>query len=125
MRLKRQAFTFAEILAALTFLGILVPVLVSALLASNRAGVISERSTLAVQLGENELNELMLANAWSTAKPSGDFGADWPGYRWELAQKDWQSGSMTELTLSVFYPVQGKEDSVRLSTLVNTLLTPS
>jgi len=118
-----RGFTFVEMLAALAFLGILIPVVVSALLVSNRAAVVTERSTIALQLGENRLNEMMLADDWTSESGRGDFGEQWPGYRWELTKADWETGAMTELALDVFYPVQGTEHSVRLSTLVNESLT--
>ena len=118
-----RGFTFVEMLAALAFLGILIPVVVSALLVSNRAAIVTERSTIALQLGENRLNEMMLADDWTSESGRGDFGEQWPGYRWELTKTDWETGAMTELALDVFYPVQGTEHSVRLSTLVNESLT--
>lgn len=118
-----RGFTFVEMLAALAFLGILIPVVVSALLVSNRAAIVTERSTIALQLGENRLNEMMLADDWTSESGRGDFGEQWPGYRWELTKADWETGAMTELALDVYYPVQGAEHSVRLSTLVNDSLT--
>ena len=118
-----RGFTFVEMLAALAFLGILIPVVISALLVSNRASLVTERSTIALQLGENRLNEMMLADDWTSESGRGDFGDQWPGYRWELTKTDWETGAMTELALDVFYPVQGAEHSVRLSTLVNESLT--
>ena len=118
-------FTFVEVLAAMVFLGILIPVVISALMVSNRAAVVAERSTIAMQLGENRLSELMLEDAWTTAESRGDFGQEWPGYRWELKRQDWQSGAMTELTLDVFFAVQGQEHDVRLSTLTNESLKQS
>ncbi len=121
----RRGFTFVEVLAAMVFLGILIPVVISALLVSNRAAVVAERSTIAMQLGENRLSELMLQDAWTTAESRGDFGQEWPGYRWELKRQDWQSGAMTELTLDVFFAVQGQEHNVRLSTLTNESLKQS
>lgn len=119
-RCQRAAgFTFVEVLAALVFLGILMPVVISALMLSNRAGVVAERSTTAMQLAENRLNELSLSTA--TGETRGDFGASWPGYRWELTRADWQTGSgMTELTMTVFYQVQGQERSATLTTLEST-----
>jgi type II secretory pathway pseudopilin PulG len=102
-----RAFTLVEVLACLTFLGILIPVVVSALLTANRAGAVSERSGIAAQLGENRLGELMLNNEWSSASQRGDFGTEWPGYRWELTKADWGNGAMTELTLDVAFQVQG------------------
>jgi type II secretory pathway pseudopilin PulG len=123
MNARRRAFTFVEMLAAMAFLGILIPVVVSALMVSNRAATVAERSTIAMQLGENRLSEMMLDDAWSSESSKGDFGTDFPGYRWEMKQADWESGAMTELTLEVFFPVQGREQSIRLSTLVNESLT--
>ena len=119
----RAAFTFVEVLAAMAFLGILIPVLASALHLSSGVGSAAERSTIAAQLGENRLNELTLGDAWTSAESGGDFGTDWPGYRWELKKSDWQTGAMTELVLDVFFTVQGREQDVRLSTLVNQSLS--
>ena len=124
-RSRRSAFTFVETLAAMAFLAILLPVLISAVLVSSRAGSVAERTTNAVQLGDNRLNELTLGGAWSSAESRGDFGTDWPGYRWELTKADWQTGAMTELVIHVFFPVQGGEHEVQMSTLVSDSLTQS
>ncbi len=120
---SRHAFTFVEVLAAMVFLGILMPVMISGLLTANRAGEAAERSTIAAQLAENKLGELMLGNAWSSANAGGDFGTEYSGYRWALTKPSWQTSTMTELTLDVFYKVQGTEHSARLSTLVDSSLT--
>ncbi|MEA3211984.1 MAG: hypothetical protein QOE70_5041 [Chthoniobacter sp.] len=122
-RFRGAGFTFVEILAALAFLGILIPVVISALMVANRAGLVAERTATAVQLGENQLNEMMLGGAWSSGASRGDFGPDRPGYRWQLEKGDWESSEMTELTLAVYFQVQGQEHDVQLSTLVNEALT--
>lgn len=114
----RRAFTLVEVLAAMAFMGILIPVIVSALLASNRASIVAERSTLAVQLGENRMAELLMADAWTSSPSRGEFGEERPGYRWELKKAAWLTSSMTELTLDVFFQVQGQEHQVQLATLV-------
>ena len=112
-----------EVIAAMLFLAILLPVLQSAFLSSNRVSVLSERSAIAGELGQNKLNELLLNDTWQTAgNTKGDFGQDRPGYRWELKQATWEvdtTSGMIELTLDVYFTVQGKEHSVRLGTLVN------
>jgi type II secretory pathway pseudopilin PulG len=123
MKRREQGFTFVEILAALLFLGIVMPVVIGALQVSNRAAVLSERSAMAVQLAENQLAELQLGDAWSSSASTGEFGEDWPGYRWELTKADWENGAMTELQLAVFFTVQGREQDVRLSTLVSESLS--
>src|SRR5437879_6570329 len=111
----RPGFTFVEVLAAMMFLAIVIPAVISALTVSNRAAVVAERSTMAGQLAENKLSELTLGNAWSSSETRGDFGQDWQGYRWELTQSAWKVSSMVELTMTVFFQVQGQEHTVRLS----------
>ncbi len=117
---SNQAFTFVEVLAALAFLGILMPVLIAALMLSNRAAVVAERSSVAAQLGENQLGQLLVGNAWASGSARGDFGPDYPGYRWELAQSNWAGdAAMTELALRVYFQVQGGEQNISLSTLAS------
>ena len=116
---RRNGFTFVEVLAALAFLGILIPVIVSALTLANRASVVAERTSKALQLAENRLNELIALNTWSAGETRGDFGELHPGYRWEMIQRGWEAGPMTELTLEVSFEVQGKQHEVQLSTLVS------
>ena len=90
---------------------------------ANRAAVAAERTSNAVRLAQNQMSQLMLANSWQSAGVSGDFGADWTGYRWELSQGSWTGDStnaMTSLTLKVLFQVQGQEREVHLTTLVNS-----
>jgi len=122
---RSGGFTLVEVLACLTFLGILIPVVVSALLVANRASVVAERSEIATQLGENHLSELMLNDEWTSASRQGDFGNDWPGYSWQLTKTDWGSGAMTEMTLDVSFMVQGAQHHVLLATLVNESVSQS
>jgi Tfp pilus assembly protein PilV len=112
-----HGFTLVEVLAALLFLGILIPAIMTALTSSNRAAVVSERSVIAAELGENKLNEIIAEESWTSAGSRGDFGTDWPGYRWELKQTAWNSADVTELTITVFYSVQANEQQVQFSTL--------
>ncbi len=121
---ERRAFTFIEVLASLLFMAIVIPAVVTALTVSNRAAVAAERTSIAVQLGENKLGEMMIDDAWASADSRGEFGPEWPGYRFELTQGGWEVDNMTELALDVYFPVQGKEQSIRLTTLVTAGLTP-
>lgn len=107
----------------MVFLAILVPVVVEALTIANRASVVSERTAIAVQLAENRLNELVATGNWTTADSTGDFGDDYPGYRWALARGDWEyagAAALSELKLTVTFPVQGQERTVQLATLAGT-----
>ena len=117
--MKQRGFTFIEVLAALLFLAILVPVVVAGLALSNRAGVLAERTAIAVRLAENQLSEVMLDAAWETGETRGEFGQEWPGYRWELTRRDWEVDAMSELTMTVLFEVQGQERDVQLTTLAS------
>jgi Tfp pilus assembly protein PilV len=112
-------FTFAEVLAAMVFLAILVPVVVEGLTLANRAATVAERTATAMQLGENRLNELLLNRLWATAPARGDFGVDWSQYRYEVIRGNWPMDRMVELTVRVTFEVQGREHEVRLTTLVD------
>ncbi len=133
-RVTAAGFTLVEILASLLFLAIAVPAIVGALGVASRASEIAERSSVAGNLAENKLNELLIGDAWqSVAQPGGDFGTDYPNYHWRMATQTWAgnttntgttsasalgASTLTELSIEVFYPVQGSEHSVRLTTLV-------
>ena len=47
---KIAAFTFAEVLAALLFMAIVIPVAMQGVQVANRAGVAAQRKTVAIQL---------------------------------------------------------------------------
>ena len=118
-----RGFTFVEVLAAMLFLALVVPVIVGALAISNRTSLLAERGAFAGELAENKLNEMLIGNAWASAPATrGNFGADWTGYRWEVNTAAWTGDTthpMTELSTDVFYTVQGQEYHVHLSTLVD------
>jgi Tfp pilus assembly protein PilV len=137
-RRPAAGFTFVEVLAALLFLAIVIPAIVQALTLANRASEMAERHAIAGEFAENELNQMVLDNAWNNAPAStGDFGPTAPGYRWEMKTTNWTADTvnpMTALEVDVYYTVQGHEYNVRLSTLVaqpttttgaNTATTPS
>lgn len=130
-RTSKGGFTLLEVLAALMFLAIVVPVIVEALSTSGRVSELSTRRAVALELAENKLNEEVIGNGYQTDSGGGDFGTDYPNYRWQMTQDSWTGDSvntMTQITVEVFFPVQGREQSVKLSTLVNpsatTTLTP-
>lgn len=116
----RAAFTLAEILAALVFLAVLLPAVFEGVTYATRAAEIAERQAVATELAQTKLAELTLDDTWTSADSSGDFGADWPGYRWQSTQTSWDNDSaMTVLSVQAYFPIRGREQSVTLSTLVS------
>jgi len=102
----------------MVFVAIVIPAIVQGLTLANRAGAVAERQRLAVQLADRLLSELIVTNSWRTSESEGDFGESWPGFRWTLTDQPWSEDDMVELSVEVFFEVQGREHSVYLTTLV-------
>ena len=117
-RRRRAGFTLAETLAALVVMAIVIPVAIDGLRIANRAGVVAQRKSVAVQLADSLLNDLVATGNWQSSSPSGNFGDRWTGYQWRLLNENWTEDNMRMLTVEVTYPVQNQEYSVRLTTLL-------
>jgi type II secretory pathway pseudopilin PulG len=117
----RRGFTFPEILAAMVFLGVVMPVAIQGVLTAARAGEAAQRKRTAASLADPLLAELIVTGEWIDGDSEGEFGEEWPGYRWELSSEPWAEDTVYQVDLSVFYQVQGKEYSIRLSTLAESV----
>ena len=117
-------FTFVEALAAMVFVGVLVPIAIQGALIAGRVGEAAERREKAAFLADRILTEAIATASWQSGTQSGDCGTDWPDYRWALETSDWTTEpGLLLVTVSVFYKVQVKEYSVRISTLVEEVTT--
>ena len=113
-------FTLAEVLAAMLFLAIVIPVAMQGLQIASRAGVISERKALAARLAESKLNELVVTRQWESSAQKGTIYEGLKSYAWELLSEPWsEDGTMRLLTVQVTVPVQGQDYDVQISTLVD------
>src|SRR6266851_3420719 len=83
-RLSPAAFTLVEMLAAMLFMAIVIPVALQGLRIASRAGAVAARKGVAVQLAESKLNELIVIGQWHNSGQSGLCGPQWPGYQWTL-----------------------------------------
>ena len=119
--LRRQAgFTLAEVLAALVFMAIVIPVAVQGLRIASRAGSVAEREALGARLAERKLNELVVTREWQSAARKGTVQEGWQTYSWTLDSEPWaEDGAMRLLTVHVAVPVQGQDYDVHVSTLVD------
>jgi len=116
----RAGFTLAEVLAAMLFMAIVIPVAVQGLHIASRAGVVSERKALATRLAESKLNELIVTHQWQSAFQKGTIQEGLQNYSWQLQSEPWrEDGAMRLLTVQVTVPVQGQDYDVHVSTLVD------
>ena len=119
-RPSRGGFTLAEVLAALVFMAIVIPVAVQGLRVANLAGQVGERKAVAIRIAERALSELVVTRQWQTSAQNGSIQEGPVPYRWTMRLEPWNQGALRLLTVQVTFPVQGQDYDVRLSTLVDT-----
>ncbi len=117
-----RGFTLIEVLAALLLIAIVLPVVMKGVTLAGAAASDARRRTEAAGLAESKLNEIVATGQWQGAGAlNGDFGTDWPDYRWEATVQPWAgdstSSSIQQIDLRVIWIARGHEDSLALSTL--------
>lgn len=117
-RASQAGFTLAEVLAALMFMAIVIPVALHGLSIAGRAGAVAERKREAVRVAERVLNETVATTNWNRSAQSGVVQELDREYRWTLRNERWTESTMQLLSVEVKFPVQGQDYAVRLSTLV-------
>ena len=131
-----RAFTLAEVLAAMLFLAIVVPVAVEALHVSSLAGEVAARKGSATRIADRILNESLVTTNWTGGQQSGVISEGPLDFNWTLVSETWPSdslqstvispvqnmsqGSLVMLTAKVDFLAQGRDYSVSLSTLAGS-----
>jgi type II secretory pathway pseudopilin PulG len=119
LRLCLRAFTLVEVLAALAFMAIVIPVAVDGVRVANKAGQVSQRKAVAARIGDRVLNEWIVSNRSQAPAQSGVVQEGAQTYRWTLRTQPWNQDTMKLVTVEVIYTVQGEEYDVHLSTLLD------
>jgi len=123
-RHRAAAFTLAEVLASLVFMAILIPVALEALSIATRAGEVAARKGEASLVAERVLNENVATTNWSGSVQNGSVRQGVREFNWSLHNEPWTAdtaqSAMRQLSVEVKYSVQGREYSVRMSTLVDS-----
>ena len=114
-----SAFTLAEVLAALLFLAIVIPAAVEALHLASLAGEVAARKGAAARVADRILNESLVLTNWNTSTLSGTVTEGAQEFRWTLTSRNWPVDAMELLTAEVKYSAQGRDYTVKLSTLAN------
>jgi type II secretory pathway pseudopilin PulG len=122
-RNNNKAFTLAEVLAALVFLAILIPVALEGLNIASRAGEVAARKSEAALVAESVLNQTVVATNSNQTVQNGTVRQGLREFRWTVRNEPWNQDpaatTIRQLTAEVFYTAQGAQYSVRLSTLVD------
>jgi general secretion pathway protein I len=114
---RRSGFTLVEVLASLVIMGIVLPFAMRGASLAMHAGSVARHQAEAATLGEAKLTEMVSMGSWADAGGQGDFGNDFPQYRWTMENIQRDIG-VTELLLSVTWQERGEDRSVKLSTFV-------
>jgi type II secretory pathway pseudopilin PulG len=115
----RAAFTLAEVLAALLFMAIVIPVAIEGLRIANLAAQVGQRKAVATRIAERVLNELTATGQTQSSSQSGAVQEGALEYQWSWRSESWPEDAMRLVTVQVVFPVQGRDYDVRLSTVVD------
>jgi type II secretory pathway pseudopilin PulG len=118
---RRSAFTLAEVLAALLLMAIVIPVAMQGLHVASMAGEVGQRKMIAARIGNKVLNELKVTAQLQNTGQSGTVQEHGISYRWTVKNQAWTEDTLSQMTvatLTVSFPVQGRNYEVHLSTLV-------
>jgi len=101
------------------FMAIVIPVAIEGLRVANQAGLVGQRKAVAARIAERVLNELVATGQWQRAASNGVQQEGLQEYRWQMRLDSWENSPLRQLTVEVFFTVQGREYPVRLTTLVD------
>lgn len=122
-RPRTRAFTLAEVLAALLFMAILIPVAMHGVSVASRAGTLGQRKAAAMRIAERVLDEQIVSGQIAAATPYGSVVDGDTTYPWTMTSEPWTEDSMTVLTVRVSFDVQGSTFEVAASTLYDPTAT--
>ncbi|HZL43392.1 MAG TPA: hypothetical protein VFD66_08945 [Verrucomicrobiae bacterium] len=112
-----SGFTLAEVLAALLFMGIVIPVAIEALHLASVCGELAVRKAHAVLIAGNILDESNATTNWNSSA-AGTVVQHGHEYHWALHNESWSADSGMQLvTAEVSFSAQGRNYSVHLSTV--------
>jgi prepilin-type N-terminal cleavage/methylation domain-containing protein len=115
-----RGFTLAEVLAALAFMAIVIPVALQALSTAARAGEVADRKAVAARIGEKVLNEQLVTGQWKTPSQKGNVTDGAISYDWQIKSGTWGRDNMQLVTVTVTYSIQGDVYEVNLNTLADS-----
>lgn len=120
---RTRGFTLAEVLAALLFMAILIPVTMQGVAVASRAGILGQRKSTAMRIAERVLNEQISSSQIGTATPYGNVIDGDISYPWTMFTEPWTEDAMTVVTVRVSFDVQGTTFDIAASTLYDPAVT--
>ncbi len=123
-RARLAGFTLAEVMAALVFMAIVIPVALEALSVASRAGEVAARKSEAAFIAERILTESIVTTNWDKAVQNGQVRQGIRDFRWTLRSEPWnedpRQSELRLLSVEVTFAARGQDYGVKLSTLVDS-----
>ena len=121
---RKAGFTLAEVLAALVFMAIVIPVALDAMHIASRAGTVAARKGEAARVAQRLLTENLVTTNWNQSAQSGTLTEGRRQFRWTMRTDPWtqdpNQNVILQLSVEVFFAAQNQDYSVRMSTLVDS-----
>jgi hypothetical protein len=118
--MRTAGFTLAEVLAAMLFMAIVIPVAVQGLRLAALAGEVAVRKSEARRVAERVLAESIITTNWSKSSLDGVLAEGLHQFKWVIRNEPWLQEPMRQLSVQVTFAVQARNYDVRLSTLVDS-----
>jgi len=123
-RRSAAGFTLAEVLAALLFMSIVIPVALEAMHVASRAGTVAARKGEAARVAQRLLAETLVTTNWNQAVQGGTVTEGQRQFAWTMHSDPWNQDPnqnvIHQLSVEVTFTAQNQEYAVRMSTLVDT-----
>jgi Tfp pilus assembly protein PilV len=123
-RNSQSGFTLAEVLAALLFMAIVVPVAIEGLHIAGLAGAVAERKGEAARIAQRVLTENLVTTNWSQSVQNGTTIDGQRQFRWTLRTDQWRQDpaqtAMRQLSVQVEFTAQDRKYYVNMTTLVDS-----
>lgn len=121
---SQRGFTLVEVLVTMALMAAVLPVAMRGIQIAISTASTSRHRVEAATLGQAKLTEIV---AMSTIQldstelgSSGDFGEAYPGYTWESRTVDDPTVTITHVTMTVHWSERGAQQSLDLSTMIQT-----
>lgn len=117
MRAGARGFTLLEVLATMLLMAIVLPVVMNGITLATGMERVSASRIEAASLAESKLNELAASTQLDSGHQEGDFGEDYPGYRWTADTENTEMTSLVELSVQVLWNARGQDRHVTVTTM--------
>jgi len=120
---NRSGFTLAEVLAALLFMAIVIPVAIEGMHIASLAGTVAERKGEAARVAQRLLAENLVTTNSSQSVQSGTVTEGRRQFNYTMRSDPWSQDSQNvirQLSVEVKFTAQSRDYSVRMSTLAGS-----